>query len=71
MAWRGRILIVDDEANARPALSEILHEDGSLTETAADGSKGLGKIAEWLLESGGSTSQAAAVLGHELAQDSV
>jgi DNA-binding NtrC family response regulator len=47
MASRGRILIVDDEANARAALSEILHEDGFITETAADGFKGLGKIAEF------------------------
>jgi len=36
MAPRGRILIVDDEANARAALSEILHEDGFVTDTAAD-----------------------------------
>jgi len=43
MASRGRILIVDDEANARAALSEILHEDGFTTETAADGFKALGK----------------------------
>ena len=37
MASRGRILIVDDEANARAALNEILREDGFVTETAADG----------------------------------
>jgi DNA-binding NtrC family response regulator len=47
MPSRGRILIVDDEANARAALSEILHEDGYVTETAADGFKALGKIAEF------------------------
>ena len=47
MASRGRILIVDDEANARAALSEILHEDGYVTETAADGFKALGKLAEF------------------------
>src|SRR5579859_2955178 len=47
MAPRGRILIVDDEANARAALSEILHEDGFVTETAADGFKALGKLAEF------------------------
>src|ERR1044071_2753542 len=46
MATRGRILIVDDEANARAALSEILHEDGYVTETAADGFKALGKLTE-------------------------
>src|SRR6476619_6232134 len=47
MAPRGRILIVDDEANARAALSEILHEDGFVTDTAADGFKALGKLAEF------------------------
>src|SRR5438067_11893322 len=44
---RGRILIVDDEANARAALSEILREEGYLTETAADGFKALGKLEEF------------------------
>src|SRR5215475_5512153 len=48
MASRGRILIVDDEANARAALSEILREEGYTTETAADGFKALGKLEEWL-----------------------
>ncbi len=33
---RGRILVVDDEANARAALSEILRDEGYATETAAD-----------------------------------
>jgi len=47
MASRGRILIVDDEANARAALSEILREDGYATETAADGFKALGKLDEF------------------------
>src|SRR4029450_7089680 len=47
MASRGRILIVDDEANARAALSEILREEGYITETAADGFKALGKIEEF------------------------
>jgi DNA-binding NtrC family response regulator len=47
MASRGRILIVDDEANARAALSEILREDGYSTETAADGFKALGKLEEF------------------------
>ncbi len=41
---RGRVLIVDDEANARAALSEILRDEGFVTETAADGFKALGKI---------------------------
>ena len=44
---RGRILIVDDEANARAALSEILRDDGYATETAADGFKALGKLADF------------------------
>ena len=47
MAQRGRILIVDDEANARAALSEILREEGYATETAADGFKALGKLEEF------------------------
>ena len=33
---RGRVLIVDDEANARTALSEILRDEGFVTETAAE-----------------------------------
>jgi DNA-binding NtrC family response regulator len=44
---RGRILIVDDEANARSALSEILHDEGYTTDTAADGFKALGKLEEF------------------------
>src|ERR1700679_3264130 len=48
MATRGRILIVDDEANARAALSEILEDDGYSTETAADGFKALGKLEEFV-----------------------
>ena len=41
---KGRVLIVDDEANARAALSEILAQEGFVTETAADGFKALGKL---------------------------
>src|SRR6478609_11434393 len=48
MASRGRILIVDDEANARSALSEILRDEGYATETAADGFKALGKLEEFI-----------------------
>ncbi|HEX8796777.1 MAG TPA: sigma-54 dependent transcriptional regulator [Polyangiaceae bacterium] len=44
---KGRILIVDDESNARAALSEILGEEGYATETAADGFKALGKLEEF------------------------
>src|SRR6185437_11856568 len=47
MPQRGRILIVDDESNARAALSEILDEEGYATETAADGFKALGKLEEF------------------------
>ncbi|MDB4937946.1 MAG: hypothetical protein JWP87_4918 [Labilithrix sp.] len=47
MAARGRILVVDDEANARAALSEILRDEGYATETAADGFKALGKLEEF------------------------
>jgi DNA-binding NtrC family response regulator len=38
---------VDDEANARAALSEILHEEGYATEVAADGFKALRKIEDF------------------------
>ncbi len=47
MPHRGRILIVDDESNARAALSEILRDEGYSTETAADGFKALGKLDEF------------------------
>jgi DNA-binding NtrC family response regulator len=47
MAHRGRILVVDDEANARAALSELLREEGYVTETAADGFKALKKVEEF------------------------
>ena len=47
MPHRGRILIVDDESNARSALNEILREEGYATETAADGFKALGKLDEF------------------------
>jgi DNA-binding NtrC family response regulator len=44
---RARILIVDDEANARSALAELLREDGYVVETAADGFKAIGKLADF------------------------
>ncbi len=40
---KARILIVDDEANARNALAEILREEGYQVETAADGFKALAR----------------------------
>jgi CheY-like chemotaxis protein len=43
---KGRILVVDDEANARTALAELLSDEGYTVETAADGFKALGKAAE-------------------------
>ncbi|MDP3279240.1 MAG: sigma-54 dependent transcriptional regulator [Deltaproteobacteria bacterium] len=41
---KGKVLIVDDESNARGALTEILREEGYETESAADGFKALGKL---------------------------
>jgi DNA-binding NtrC family response regulator len=38
---RGRVLVVDDEANARNALAELLRDEGYLTEVAADGQHAL------------------------------
>src|SRR5262245_51409161 len=39
----GRILVVDDEANARSALAELLRDEGFEVEMAADAFKALGK----------------------------
>jgi len=41
---KGRVLVVDDEADARTALCELLRADGYLVETAADAFKALGKV---------------------------
>jgi len=38
---KGRVLVVDDEANARNALAELLRDDGYTTEVAADGREAL------------------------------
>ncbi|MGH7282160.1 MAG: sigma-54-dependent transcriptional regulator, partial [Polyangiaceae bacterium] len=38
---------MDDEANARAALNEILHDEGFTTEMAADGFKALGKLEDF------------------------
>src|SRR6476620_8542023 len=43
MASLGRILVVDDEVNARTALAELLRDEGYEVETAADAFKALGK----------------------------
>ncbi|MDX2052425.1 MAG: sigma-54 dependent transcriptional regulator [Polyangiaceae bacterium] len=47
MTTKGCILIVDDEANARSALAEILKEEGYTVETAADGFKALGRLTDF------------------------
>lgn len=44
---KGRILVVDDEANARNALAEILKDEGFTVETAADGFKALPKLVDF------------------------
>src|SRR3954465_2689580 len=44
---RQRILVVDDEANARTALAELLRDEGYAIETAGDGFKALGKVADF------------------------
>ncbi len=38
---KGRVLVVDDEANARSALAELLQDEGYVTEVAADGMRAL------------------------------
>ena len=45
---KGSILVVDDEANARAALAELLRDEGYQVETAGDGFKALGKMEEGL-----------------------
>jgi DNA-binding NtrC family response regulator len=44
---KGRILVVDDEVNARSALTELLNEEGYVVDSAADGFKALGKVADF------------------------
>jgi len=41
---KSRILVVDDEANARTALAELLRDEGYAVDTAADAFKALGKL---------------------------
>ncbi len=43
----GRILVVDDEVNARTALAELLRDEGYDVETAADAFKALGKYEDF------------------------
>jgi two-component system, NtrC family, response regulator HydG len=47
MESKGRILVVDDEVNARNGLTELLRDDGYVVEAAADGFKALGKMADF------------------------
>ncbi len=47
MESKGRILIVDDEVNARTALVELLRDEGYAAESAADAFKALGKVADF------------------------
>jgi DNA-binding NtrC family response regulator len=47
METKGRILVVDDEVNARTALVELLRDEGYGVEAAADAFKALGKMAEF------------------------
>ena len=42
---KGRILVVDDEPNARTALTELLLEEGYIVEAAGDGFEALGRLA--------------------------
>src|SRR5205814_5652535 len=42
-----RILVVDDEQNARAALRTILSEEGYEIAEAADGEEGLARLQEW------------------------
>lgn len=42
-----RILVVDDDANARIALVELLKDEGFRVAAASDGYKALGKAADW------------------------
>ena len=41
MGNKGRVLVVDDEVNARNALAELLRDEGYTTEVAADGAHAL------------------------------
>ncbi|MCA9673556.1 MAG: sigma-54-dependent Fis family transcriptional regulator [Kofleriaceae bacterium] len=47
---RGRILVVDDEAPSRQLVADVLAEQGYDVETAGDGYKALGKLAEFAPE---------------------
>jgi DNA-binding NtrC family response regulator len=44
---KGRILVVDDEVNARTALAELLRDEGYVVESAGDAFKALGKLSDF------------------------
>jgi two-component system response regulator HydG len=44
---KGRILVVDDEVNARTALLELLRDEGYEVDSAADAFKAMGKMADF------------------------
>jgi len=44
---KSRVLVVDDDVDARDALAEALREGGYAVETAADAFKGLGKVPDF------------------------
>lgn len=47
MPPRGRVLIVDDEINARVALTELLRDEGYVVEAVADGEAALALISQF------------------------
>jgi DNA-binding NtrC family response regulator len=47
MQIKGRILLVEDEANARDALGELLFDEGYVVESAPDGFNALGKMEDF------------------------
>ncbi len=44
---RARVLVVDDEAGARSALTELLRDEGYEVHPAGDGYKALGQVRDW------------------------
>ncbi len=44
---KGRILVVDDETNARQALAALLEDEGFEVRAASDGFKALGVVKDW------------------------
>jgi two-component system OmpR family response regulator len=47
MGIKDRVLVVDDDVDARETLSEALAQAGYLVELAADGSEALARLEEW------------------------